>query len=326
MKYDLIASGGTFDLLHKGHKSFLSQVVKLADKVIIGVTSDSYVSKFKNDNFEDFKTREKNVYEYLKTLSAPNKIEILEIDDIYGPVLSKKFKAGAIAVTPQTNRTAIGINEERVEKGLPELSIEVLEMDSAEDGGMISSTRIRNGEINREGELYMNKMWTSSVLKLPDELRKMLQKPLGKILSSVPKSINPESIVTIGDITTKNFNEKNIGHFLSIVDFQVKRETKFKKLSELGFTEEIKSSKVKNHAGTISPELFKTIKAAFVSKKRQVILIEGEEDLAVLPALIVSPLGFRIYYGQPDQGLVEVEVTEEMKEKTNRILSKFSLA
>lgn len=325
MKYDLIASGGTFDLLHKGHKSFLSQVVKLADKVIIGVTSDSYVSKFKNDNFEDFKIREKNVYEYLKTLSAPNKIEILEIDDIYGPVLSKNFKAGAIAVTPQTNRTAIGINEERVEKGLPNLSIEVLEMDSAADGGMISSTRIRNGEINREGEVYMNTSWTNLVLKLPDGLRKTLQRPLGKILTSVPENIDPERSVTIGDITTKNFNEKNIGQFLSIVDFQVKREAKFKKLSELGFSEDIKSSKIKNHAGTITPDLFKSIKAAFNSKKKQVILLDGEEDLAVLPALIISPLGFKIYYGQPDEGLVEILVTEENKEKARKLLSKFEI-
>ncbi len=325
MKYDLIASGGTFDLLHKGHKSFLSQVVKLADKVIIGVTSDSYVSKFKNDNFENFKTREKNVYEYLKTLSAPNKIEILEIDDIYGPVLSKNFKAGAIAVTPQTNRTAIGINEERAEKGLPRLSIEVLEMDSAEDGGVVSSTRIRNGEINREGEVYMSTRWTNSVLKLPDELRKTLQRPLGKILSGVPKNIDPERSVTIGDITTKNFNEKNIGQFLSIVDFQVKREAKFKKLSELGFSENVKSSKIKNHAGTITPDLFKSIKAAFNSKKKQVILLDGEEDLAVLPALIISPLGFKIFYGQPDEGLVEVLVTEENKEKAYKLLSKFEI-
>lgn len=324
MKYDLIASGGTFDLLHKGHKSFLEQVVKLADKVIVGVTSDSYVSNFKINNYENFKTREKNVYEYLKTLSAPNKIEILEINDIYGPVLSKNFKAGAMAVTPQTNRTAIGINEERIEKGLQPLAIEILEIDSAEDGSIISSTRIRNGEINREGRLYVNKKWLNSDIYLLSELRSTLHKPLGKILSEVPKEIESKTI-TIGDITTKKFNEKNINQFLSIIDFQVKRQKKFNKISELGF-EEIKAIKVKNPAGTITSDLFKAIIYTFRSKKRQIILVDGEEDLAVLPVIIASPLGFKIYYGQPDEGLVEVEVNERMKEKAYEFVSRFSLA
>ncbi|MBP9716637.1 MAG: pantetheine-phosphate adenylyltransferase [Candidatus Levybacteria bacterium] len=322
MKYDLIASGGTFDLLHKGHKSFLNQVVKLADKVIVGVTSDSYVSSFKINNYEDFKTRERNVYEYLKTLSAPNKIEIVEINDIYGPVLSKKFKAGAMAVTPQTNRTAIGINEKRLEMGLSKLSIEVIEMDAADDGGFISSTRIRNGEINREGRLYVNKRWLSRDLQLPEILRSSLHKPLGKILSDVPREID-SNIITIGDITTKKFNEKNINQFLSIIDFQVKRQKKFDGISDLGF-KEIKAIKIKNPAGTISSDLFKAIIDAIKSKKRQIILVDGEEDLAVLPVIIASPLGFQIYYGQPDEGLVEVEVTEKVKEKIYDILSKFT--
>ncbi len=323
MKYDLIASGGTFDLLHKGHKSFLAQVVKLADKVIVGVTSDSYVSSFKIDNYEDYKTREKNVYEYLKTLSAPNKIEILEINDIYGPVLSKNFKAGAIAVTPQTNRTTIGINEKRVEMGLPELSIEVLEMDPAEDGGFISSTRIRNGEINRDGRLYINDTWLSRDLHLPENIRASLRKPLGKILSVIPK-VNDDRTVTIGDITTKKFIEKNINQFLSIIDFQVKRKKEFNNISDLGF-EEIKTVKVKNTPGTISSDLFKAVIGAVKSKKRQLILVEGEEDLAVLPAIIAAPLGFKIYYGQPDEGLVEVEVTEKIKEKAYDLLGRFKI-
>jgi len=322
MKYDLIASGGTFDLLHKGHKSFLAQVVKLADKVIVGVTSDSYVSKFKIDNYEDFKTREKNVYEFLKTLSAPNKIEILEINDIYGPVLSKDFKAGAMAVTPQTNRTAIGINEKRVEMGLPALSIEVLEMDPAEDGGFISSTRIRNGEINRDGRLYINERWLSRDLHLPENIRASLRKPLGKILLEIPKGAG-DCAVTIGDITTKKFIEKNINQFLSVIDFQVKRKREFDNISELGFGE-IKTVKVKNAPGTISSDLFKAVVSAVKSKKRQIILVEGEEDLAVLPTIIASPLGFKIYYGQPDEGLVEVEVTEKVKEKVYETLSKFN--
>ncbi|MEK9208414.1 MAG: adenylyltransferase/cytidyltransferase family protein, partial [Patescibacteria group bacterium] len=57
MQYHLVVCGGTFDLLHKGHVSFLKQILEKTDKVIIGITSDTYVSKFKNKQTEDFKTR-----------------------------------------------------------------------------------------------------------------------------------------------------------------------------------------------------------------------------------------------------------------------------
>ncbi len=334
MKYDVIVSGGTFDLLHKGHKSFLEKVAQLGDKVIIGVTSDSYVSRFKNNNFEDYRTRERNVFNFLKTLKASNKLEIIEIDDIYGPLLDKNFKVSAVAVTPQTNRTVIGINEERKAIGIPEIAVEVIEMDRAEDNGLISSTRIRNGEINRDGRLYVKDEWINKSLKLPQEMRPLLQKPMGDVLKKISRNLDGQKIITIGDITTKEFNLNKINQILSIVDFQVQRKKKFEKMEDLNFEKEIKTIKIKNSAGEISGSIFEEVKKCIESNKKYVILIDGEEDLTVLPAVLVAPLGFSIYYGQPsfakaskgkpNEGMVEIKVTEENKEKIFEIISKFT--
>lgn len=334
MKYDVIVSGGTFDLLHKGHKSFLEKVAQLGDKVIIGVTSDSYVSRFKNNNFEDYRTRERNVFNFLKTLKASNKLEIIEIDDIYGPLLDKNFKVSAVAVTPQTNRTVIGINEERKAIGIPEIAVEVIEMDRAEDYGLISSTRIRNGEINRDGRLYVKDEWINKSLKLPQEMRPLLQKPMGDVLKKISRNLDGQKIITIGDITTKEFNLNKINQILSIVDFQVQRKKKFEKMEDLNFEKEIKTIKIKNSAGEISGSIFEEVKKCIESNKKYVILIDGEEDLTVLPAVLVAPLGFSIYYGQPsfakaskgkpNEGMVEIKVTEENKEKIFEIISKFT--
>ena len=323
MRYQLIASG-TFDLLHIGHKSFLKKSLELADEVIVCITSNSYVEAFKAENeVEDFETRKNKVVEFLISIGEINKVKIITIEDIYGPLLTNQFNPQAIAVTPGNEKNAVKINIERVKKGLPELEIKLVLMTLAEDGGVVSSTRIRRGEINRNGRGYVRKSWLKNSLKLPQSLRSTLQKPFGKVLTSIPSGLNPEKIITIGDITTQKFNQENIGQFLSIVDFAVNRQKKFDKLSDLGFAYDIKIIETENPAGSISLELLGAVKKTFQTKDRQIILVKGEEDLAVLPVLLISPLGFVIFYGQPDEGLVEVAVTEENKEKAYDLVSRF---
>ena len=39
-KFDLVALGGTFDILHKGHLALLQKGFSISSKVIIGLTSD----------------------------------------------------------------------------------------------------------------------------------------------------------------------------------------------------------------------------------------------------------------------------------------------
>ncbi len=334
MRYQLIASG-TFDLLHIGHKSFLKKSLELADEVIVCITSNSYVESFKIDGeVEDFEIRKNKVVEFLISIGALDKVKIITIEDIYGPLLTNQFNSQAIAVTPENEKNAVKINIERVKKGLPKLEIKLVSMDLADDGGVISSTRIRRGEINRDGRAYVRKSWLKNSLVLPQSLRSTLQKPFGKVLTSIPSGLNPEKIITIGDITTQKFNQENIGQFLSIVDFAVNRQKKFDKLSDLGFAYDIKMIETESPAGSISPELFEAVKKTFQTKDRQVILVKGEEDLAVLPVMLLAPLGFFVYYGQPrlgrvqagqpNEGLVEVPVTEENKEKAYDLVNKFT--
>ena len=326
MKYKLVICGGTFDLLHSGHKSFLTQIFHVSEKVTIGLTSNVYTSKFKNQTSEDFKIRKKNLEDFLLSIGVKGRFEISPIEDIYGPLLDKNLRADALVVTPQTNRAAIGINNERKDLGLPAIKILIIKMDPAEDGELISSSRIRSGEINREGRLYVNPDWEGRNFILPESLRPELQKPFGKVLKSVPSGLSPDKTITIGDVATQRFNKNKIGQLLSIVDFAVKRERKFDKLSELGFSKRIETKIVKNPAGSVNFRLFEQIDSAFKKEERRVILVEGEEDLAVLPAILTAPLGFTIFYGQPDQGLVEVLVTEQVKEKAYNLLSKFKLS
>lgn len=323
-KYNQVVCGGTFDLLHKGHKKFLQDILNLSGEVLVGITSNEYVSKFKQEGIEDFEIRKKLVLDFLASLGVSDRVEIVSINQAYEPLLTSKFSPRAIAVTLQTKKTAIEINDKRKKLGLPELIIEVIEMERAEDGEEISSSRIRNGEINREGRLFLRDDWRNRTLKLPISLRSELQKPFGKVLNSAPSGLDGNKIITVGDVTTKLFNEKGVKHFLSIVDFRVKREKKFNRLEDLGFDKDVKKVEVINLHSTITPQLLDAVVQAIKSSERCVILIDGEDDLAVIPCLLLAPLGYLIFYGQADQGLVEISVTEENKEKAFYLASKFA--
>ena len=322
-QYKLLVCGGTFDLFHKGHKAFLKKVFDSSDKVLLGITSNLYIQSFKNSlQIEDFEIRKKEVEHFLESINALEKAEIVSIDNAYEPYLEISTDYQVIAVTPQTKKAALDINLKRKQRGIFELEIMVVPFLYAEDGGIISSTRIRNGEINRDGRPYLNSQWNNKNLILPEDLRAVLQEPWGEIFDKIPQGINSLKTVVVGDVTAQKFNEKKIEQFLSIVDFFIHRKIKFHKLSELGFDGQ-NVKKIKNPHGEITPELIQVLREAFNKKTKTVILIDGEDDLAVLPVLLISPLGFSIFYGQPDQGLVRINVNEENKEKAYRLIEGF---
>ncbi len=324
-KYKLVVCGGTFDLLHVGHKAFLKKVFDISDRVLLGITSNLYTQSFKNSSqIEDFEVRKQAVEHFLDSIGVKTRVEVVSINNAYEPYLESSIRYRAIAVTPQTQHSALDINAKRKKNFVPELEIVIIPMELAQDGREISSTRIRSGEIKRDGNVYVKPEWLVNKLVLPKDLRTELHKPFGEVLNDIPKGLDGQKIVTIGDITTQRFNQNNVGQFLSIVDFFVHRQVKFHKLSELGFDNQDFLS-VENPRGIITPELFTSIRNVFKTKEKKIILVKGEEDLAVLPVLLIAPFGYSVFYGQPNEGLVRVDVTEENKEKAYRLAENFIL-
>jgi pantetheine-phosphate adenylyltransferase len=332
-KYRFLVCGGTFDLLHKGHKEFINRALGFAEKVLIGITSDEYVQSFKNKvEVQDFNTRKKTVEDYLNLIKA--KAQIIKIDNAYEPDLESSLNYDSILATSGTEKVIVGINKKRKQNRISELEVIMAPMVLAEDGLEISSTRIKNGEIDRNGKLYLNPKWKNKTLQLPKDLRPVLQDPWGKVFDKIPKEIDGSKIVAVGDETVQKFNQRSVGQFLSIVDFLINRERRFNSLLELGFENE-SVQKIKNPHGVITSELFLAIQNSFKNKKRQVILIDGEDDLSALATLLISPLGYSIFYGQPsfakasagkpNKGLVCISVTEENKNKARDLINKFNL-
>lgn len=328
-KFNLVVCGGTFDLLHKGHREFLRFAFSKGEKVIIGLTSDKFVQN-KKEGIELYKARKVRLETFLKKEQLKKRAEIIPINNVFGPTLLPSFRAEAIVVSKETKKGAGFINLKRQELGLSPLYILISPQVLTEGGGLISSSRIRNGEINREGRLYTQPEWLRHSLFLPEEIRSVLRKPFGRVIRSVKKLNSVREffrVITVGDIVTREFNRLGIGQKISVVDFRVARKKMFSNLNELGFRDKELVIEAKNPPGTLTPSLFQATKRAFglLKKRRQIVVqVDGEEDLAVLPILLSAPLGWTVFYGQPQEGAVEVKVTQESKKRAYELVGRFS--
>ncbi len=146
-KYKKVAVGGTFDNFHNGHKKLLNTAFELGDQIEIGVTSDEF-GGLKGD----IDSCEERIGYIKSFFSDKSNFTILSLEDPYGTtVYDAEFDA--IVVSEETEPTAVKINEIRKSKGMKLLDIVVISFVLAYDGNPISSTRIRCGEINKEGNI-----------------------------------------------------------------------------------------------------------------------------------------------------------------------------
>ena len=151
-KYRFIAMGGTFDHIHRGHKALLHRAFETGEAVFIGLTSDAFARREGKIIDQSFEERKKNLESYLRQEFPNRRYEISKLEDRFGPAIFSD-KIDAIAVSSETFPAVEAANRKRRELGLQDLKAEVVPMIIADDGTRISSTRIRSGEINAEGNL-----------------------------------------------------------------------------------------------------------------------------------------------------------------------------
>ena len=145
--------GGTFDILHAGHKALLQRALEVGDIVLIGLTTDTRASKSRNKTqINTYNIRLANLQDLLKSMKSLDRFQIVPLENDWGPsVIDEDFEA--IIVSDETKSTAQKINKIRSAEGKSELEIVIVPMIKAQDGHRISSSRIRNKEIDSEGKL-----------------------------------------------------------------------------------------------------------------------------------------------------------------------------
>lgn len=168
------------------------------------------------------------------------------------------------------------------------------------------------------------------MLILKEEERVAFKKPFGEIYSSVfeiKKTLeryknHHQLIISIGDATTSNLINEGLTPDIGIIDHRIERK-KQKKDDELGYNHV--QLNAANPPGTITKELWNAITKAFELQKsgsNVLLVVDGEEDLAVLPCVITAPPGTIVLYGQPGEGVVLCEV-DKFKGKAQEFIKKF---
>lgn len=345
--YRNVCVAGTFDRLHKGHEAVLRSAFESGEKVVIGLTSDKFVRKFKtrlpeperppaddwrcrvgsdggqvhNSQFsiQSFAKRKTNLELLLLEHGYSDKaFVIISIDDTHGP-LAITADVDALVVTSQNKSRGEEINALRRKNGLRPMTLIEVPLVLADDGTPVGSTRICNGEIDKNGRFVM-----------PDNLRTELREPLGRIIpeEEIPSALRrcaDNHVITVGDKATKRLLDAGVDPILAIIDRQVGRKKYTACYTALckrtSYKERMKA--LKSGPGYISKEALVAVEDWSRNPTTLAMIIDGEEDLLALPVIVWAPLGSVVYYGQPGDGLVEVVVTQPIRKKIRLILTKF---
>jgi uncharacterized protein (UPF0218 family) len=158
------------------------------------------------------------------------------------------------------------------------------------------------------------------MLTLPEKHRKLFQDPFGELyhnLDEVIPKILGRVVYAVGDVVTHNLRKKGIFPDVAVVDGYTMRSPCRREPEIHG-----EYLRVKNPAGTLTDDLIRALEYA-VDHPPFTVIVDGEEDLAVIPLVIAAPDGAIILYGQPRQGVVFRVVNSEAKYTARQLLGHF---
>ena len=318
--------GGTFDRFHDGHKELLLTALEVAELVEVWITND-VMSASKSPFLQSFEDRRESILAW-----ADERITTHELEDNWGPAPVRK-DCDSIICTPETLSNCQSINEIRLTNGL--LPLEIIEVSHTldETGGIISSTRIRAGLIDRNGKQWLKESDRSKTYLFHRGLDSELKEPAGELflgpeqspevaMSAAMENIAPGGIIAVGDVSVETLLEMGVTPDIGLVDGMTKRSELIEKVDLSSFDILLKAD---NPAGAITPSLIDSIDAALHNDQTTCIEVDGEEDLAPIIVHLLAPLGTNVIYGQPGKGVVLRITSRAAKEQCRGLLSRFDV-
>ena len=157
---------------------------------------------------------------------------------------------------------------------------------------------------------------------LTKELRKKLKRPIGRLLKKIG-NVGKARVIAIGDIASYNLLQNGITPQVIVYDNKVKRKPVAKKIKALLDNLGWKTFRITNKRGTLSEEAWIVIEEGL--RKRSKIIVNGEEDLLVLPAVLLAKKGDLVFYGQPNKGIVLIRVSAKKKEEVKKLVDQMEV-
>ena len=162
-------------------------------------------------------------------------------------------------------------------------------------------------------------------LVLTPELRAELKKPLGRLIRGRPdevfeevsKALGGRKLITVGDVVTHNALGHGLRPWTAIVDGRAMRKPFKGPPSSPGWKHIFR---LVNQPGTISGDAWGVIGEA-IRTGHSLVLVEGEEDLLTIVAVLCAPEGSVVLYGQPGEGAVLIEVNRAVKKAFRELVA-----
>jgi pantetheine-phosphate adenylyltransferase len=151
-RFEVVAMGGTFDIIHKGHIALLEAAFSISNKVIVGLTSDELAKKKGKKLHNIYLQRFETLKQFIEKKFQTKSYVISKLDSDFGPA-AIEGNVQALIVSEETAYQGEILNKLRKEKNLDPVETVIVPMILAGDGKRISTTRIRNAEIDTEGNL-----------------------------------------------------------------------------------------------------------------------------------------------------------------------------
>ena len=160
------------------------------------------------------------------------------------------------------------------------------------------------------------------VVELPESLRSELKEPLGPVYTDAEVLLGDatEPVVAVGDIVSYHLLSAGSRPAVALVDGRTKRERVEREVLDAieGFDHRLE---VENPPATLTDDLLEALAEALDRPGSAVITVDGEEDLAALPAVLAAPDGAAVVYGQPNEGMVLATVDEPLRARCRELLA-----
>ncbi len=313
-----------FDRFHRNHQVMIDQLSEMPDPIAC-VTDGELVgpglelSALSQPIEHRLKMLDTYIHkiglgDVIKTMAITKNNDLMSIDGsatflMYEGPCCTVIESGALSV----RKKELGFDDH----------IQFLKPVRANDGGKLSSARIRVGEIDRQGRRLRGtdepprllQLEGRAGLKTPkgDVYDKKDGKPEKRVVQRI-KEESPVKVIAVGDVTSDTILQEGYAPDVMIVDGITKRgpyEEQFSAAQE--FT-------IYNPAAVIYPEAWSAVDTAIHEEEKSLIIVEGEEDLMGFPAVLLAPNGSAVLYGQPDVGIIWIPVTKENKKIARNLL------
>jgi len=160
------------------------------------------------------------------------------------------------------------------------------------------------------------------VVDLPEDQRGELKDPLGRVYTDTDALLEAATapVVAVGDIVTYHLLQAGVHPDVALVDGRTEREAVDREITDAieGFDRHLE---VENPPATLTDELLSALADAVDRPGTVLVSVDGEEDLAALPAVLVAPDGAAVVYGQPGEGMVLADIDEALRDRCRDLLA-----